>query len=80
MRLVANLKVKIKIGDDVYSKPCHHHSEVLFSLTRVPTLLNALSPVRDACSRVSWVDDVALVACGTVEWLVSILSCTAGLS
>lgn len=50
------------------------------SLTGVPTLLDALSPVRDASRRVSWVDDVTLVACGAVERLVSVLSCTAGLS
>lgn len=50
------------------------------SHTGVATLLDALSPVRDASSRVSWVDDMALVACWTVKRLVSILSCAAGLS
>lgn len=48
--------------------------------TGVATLLDALSPVRDASGRVSWVDDVALVACRTVKRLVSVLSCAAGLS
>lgn len=47
---------------------------------RVAALLDALSPVRDSGGRVSWVDDVALVACGAVKRLISILSCAAGLS
>lgn len=47
--------------------------------TRVATLLNALSSVRNASSRISWVDDVALVACGAVKRLISVLGCAAGL-
>lgn len=48
--------------------------------TRIATLLNALTPVRDASSGVSGVDDVALVASGAVKRLVSIFSGAAGLS
>lgn len=42
-------------------------------------MLDALPPVRDASSRVSGVDDVALVARGAVKRLVSIFSGAAGL-
>ena len=42
-------------------------------LTRVTTRLDALSPVGDANGGVSLVDDVALVARGTVKGLVTIL-------
>lgn len=52
---------------------------VLSGCTGVAALLDALSPVWDAGGRVSWVDDVTLVACRTVERLVSILSRAAGL-
>lgn len=47
--------------------------------TRVATLLDALSSVRNAGSRISWIDDVALVARGAVERLVPVLGCAAGL-
>lgn len=48
--------------------------------TRVGPLPDALASVWDAGCRVSWVDDVAFVACGTVERLVSVLRRAAGLS
>lgn len=48
--------------------------------TRVATLLDTLSPVWDASGRVSWINDVALVARGTMKRLVSILGRAAGLS
>lgn len=43
-------------------------------------MLYALSPVRDASSGVSRVDDVALVASGAMKRLISIFSGAAGLS
>lgn len=43
-------------------------------------MLDALSPVRDTGTRVSGVDDVALVARGAVKRLVFIFSSAAGLS
>lgn len=46
----------------------------------VATLLNTLSAVGDASGGVSWVDDVAFVACGTVQRFVSIFCRTAGFS
>lgn len=53
-------------------KPCQNHIEINFcelfhyGRTRVATLLDALSSVWNASSRISWIDDVALVACGAV--------------
>lgn len=46
----------------------------------VGTLLDALPTVGDASCRVPRVDDVAFVACRTVERLVSVLCCAARFS
>lgn len=58
----------------------HRLYQHYFCPTRVAALLDALPPVRDASSRVSGVDDVALVARGAVKRLISIFSGAAGLS
>lgn len=45
----------------------------------LPALLNALSMVGNALGFVSWLQDVALIARGTEEWLCPVLSGTASL-
>lgn len=54
--------------------------EISRQLTWISTELDALAPVRDSFSHVTWVDDMAFIACGAMQRLISILSGTAGLS
>jgi len=42
--------------------------------------LDALAPVRNSFSRVARVNDMAFIACGAMQRLISILRGTAGLS
>lgn len=46
----------------------------------ISTELDALAPVRDSFSCVAGVDDMALIPCGAMQRLISILSGAAGLS
>lgn len=46
----------------------------------ISTELDALAPVGDSFSRVARVDDVAFIACGAMQRLVSVLRGTTGLS
>lgn len=54
--------------------------EISSQLTWISTELDALASVRDSFSCVTRVDDVAFIACGAMQRLISILSGTAGFS
>lgn len=71
--------INSEIYEDIWTKNGNPQVNTS-SRTRVAALLDALTPVWDASCWVSWVDDVALIACRAVKRLISILSCTACLS